>query len=82
MLMWGKSARPSGTCPIPISTTRLDDAQRMDSPLNSITPPAARISPEMARSVVVFPAPFAPTMTASSPGHASRLTSQSACASP
>jgi hypothetical protein len=32
----------------------------MDRPWNSIAPDVGRTSPEMARSVVLFPAPFAP----------------------
>jgi hypothetical protein len=57
--------RPSGTCAIP---ARAAAPGRRGSFLSSkITSPLRRTVPETARSVVVLPAPFAPSTATSSP---------------
>ena len=50
-------------------------------PSSSITPERDTI-PEIARSVVVFPAPFAPSTATTSPSRTTRETSYSACTGP
>ncbi len=66
-LMRAKTRRPSGTCPKP---SRAIASGRMPVtllPRKRIWPDVARTKPLIARSVVVFPAPFAPRSATISP---------------
>jgi len=52
--------RPSGTWPIPRATILWAGSWVMSSPRNLMVPLLGLSSPEMVRSVVVFPAPLPP----------------------
>ena len=52
--------RPSGTCAIPIRTIASGERRASDLPAKRISP-LERTVWEIARSVVVLPAPFAPS---------------------
>ena len=56
-----KTIRPSGTWEIPSRTISCGFSFRSGFPSKRISPWLGGISPEMARSVVLFPAPLAPT---------------------
>src|SRR5258707_6119927 len=58
--------RPSGTWAIPVRATGSGDHDALACPANSISPPL-RTRPEIARRVVVLPAPFAPSSATISP---------------
>src|SRR4051794_1155877 len=62
-----KMRRPSGQCEMPSSTIRCGEAWLMSFPSYRIAPCDGRSSPEIVRSVVVFPAPFEPIRATSSP---------------
>ena len=68
----GKMPRPSGTCSRPRRVIRSAGWPVMSSPPNRTQPAMAGIIPEMARSVVVLPAPFAPSRATISPSSTSR----------
>ena len=55
-----KIPRPSGAWATPSATIWFEGTPTSDFPWNSTAPFVGRTSPEMARSVVLFPAPFAP----------------------
>ena len=63
----GKISRPSGTCTRPRATRRSGLSAVMSSPSNRMRPRAAGTRPEMQFSVVVLPAPLAPSRQAISP---------------
>ena len=63
----GKTLRPSGTWAIPFATMTSGGRPSMRSSSSRISPVESFSSPEIARSVVVFPAPFAPIRVAIPP---------------
>src|SRR5439155_5893348 len=75
-----KVPRPSGTCAIPRRATA-SGARGSRSPAKTSSP-LRRTVPEIARSVVVFPAPFAPSTATSSPSSTSSETPWSALTGP
>ena len=58
--------RPSGTWAIPARATASGELRAMLLPAKAIRPPR-RTVPEIARRVVVLPAPFAPSTATASP---------------
>ena len=66
-VMCGNTRRPSGQCAIPLATTRGGLAPAMSLPSNSIDPERGATSPEIARNVVLLPAPLAPIKATSCP---------------
>src|SRR5919198_2449368 len=58
--------RPSGTCAIPARATASGERRSSERPAREIRP-LRRTVPETARSIVVFPAPFAPRTATTSP---------------
>jgi hypothetical protein len=66
-VMEGKTRRPSGQWATPSCRMRRAEALVMSSPSKMSRPPAGVTSPEIALSVVVLPAPFAPISVTSSP---------------
>ena len=75
-VMVGKSWRASGTWAMPRATTCEDARPSTRSPANSMRPARSGKSPEMARRVVVFPAPLLPIRATVSP---SRTSSEASC---
>ena len=69
-----KTRRPSGQWATPSRTMRDGGSRSMRSPAKRIAPARGRISPEMVRSVVLLPAPLAPSSATTSPGATARLT--------
>ncbi len=69
--MRGKSFLPSGDWEMPIFTTVCAAELVMSFPRNTILPARGRLSPLMERSVVDFPAPFAPIRVTISPSRTS-----------
>src|SRR6266540_4799930 len=69
----GKIWRPSGDRHMPLRTRWSARSLVMSSPANLMFPPATACSPEMARIVDVFPAPFAPISATISPSSTCRL---------
>ena len=63
----GKSWRPSGTWAMPRPTISADRSPSRRAPSSSITPRRTGSSPEIARSVVVLPAPLPPIRATVSP---------------
>src|SRR5580765_5400849 len=61
------SPRPSGTWAIPSRARALGDVRARSSPPNRTRPAIGRTRPETTRSVVVLPAPFAPSSATTSP---------------
>jgi hypothetical protein len=59
--------RPSGTCTMPACTRWRADLPARSMPSKRIVPPQVGWTPEIARSNVDLPAPFAPTSATSSP---------------
>src|SRR5215218_3168150 len=76
-----KSPRPSGTWAIPSRATLSGLRPVIDRPANVIWP-AVLTMPHTARSVVVFPAPFAPRRATTSPSSTVRETPCSAVIGP
>ena len=66
-VMWGKTRRPSGQWAMPRSRTCGGEQSAMSSPSNMMLPRAGRSSPEIARRVVLLPAPLAPIRATSWP---------------
>src|SRR6185437_2342010 len=66
-VMPGKMPRPSGDWHSPRRTRRSARSLEMSSPSNRIRPLLSGRSPEMARMVVVLPAPLAPISATTSP---------------
>ena len=66
-LMRGNSRLPSGLCEMPRFTTVCGAAPVMSSPWKRIAPCRGLLMPLIARSVVDFPAPFAPMRVTISP---------------
>ncbi len=58
--------RPCGTCAMPAAAICSGRRPMIECPAK-FAAPVPSIIPEMARSVVVLPAPFAPRMTTTSP---------------
>ena len=58
---WRNRRRPSATCSTPAATMRSGRAPPMSRPSSTILPAAGRSKPEIARSVVLLPAPLLPT---------------------
>ena len=71
--MPGKMPRPSGACPMPRTTRRSARIRVMSAPSKTIEPWATGRSPEIARMVVVLPAPLAPISATTSPSLTVRL---------
>ena len=63
----GKRRRPSGLWAIPLLTIACGLAFVISPPWNRIAPWRGRLRPLIARSVVDFPAPFAPMRVTISP---------------
>ena len=76
-----KMPRPSGTCATPERATDSGPAPRSRLP-PTITSPLRRTMPETARSVVVLPAPFAPSSATISPSSTVKETPCSAATCP
>src|SRR5579875_1349108 len=74
--------RPSGTRATPRSTIAAGRHPVIGRPSNTMLPPSARTIPIRVLSVVVFPAPFAPTMLTISPRSTANETPCSALKSP
>src|ERR1700681_3043873 len=72
----GKMRRPSGTCAIPSATTSSGCSPSSGLPANRIVPDDGAITREIALSVVLLPAPFAPSSDTISP---SATTSEMPC---
>ena len=72
--------RPSGTWAMPAFATA-SGPPRSGFPAKTISP-LRRTVPETARSVVVLPAPFAPSTATTAPSGTSRETPLSACTGP
>jgi len=72
----GKISRCSGTRPMPRRYTSFGAAFVISSPRYRTCPESTASWPMMVRSVVVFPAPFRPTMETTSPSSTSRETSR------
>ena len=70
--MRGKSRLPSGLCAMPRFTIVCGAAPVMSSPWKRIEPWRGLLMPLIARSVVDFPAPFAPISVTISPARTSR----------
>ena len=68
----GNVPRPWGTWAIPARTMASADESTIDWPAN-VTFPERWIVPEIARIVVVFPAPLAPSTTTISPSSTGKL---------
>src|SRR5712692_5672981 len=81
-VMDGNSWRPSGTCAMPSATISAGERPLSRRPSSSMVPLRTGRSPEMARSVVVLPAPFEPTRATASPRRTSRETALTAVMSP
>ncbi len=67
---------------MPISARLLAGTASSDSPRKRTSPPRGGRSPEMARSVVVLPAPFEPSKVTISPSSTRSETPNSTCTSP
>ena len=78
----GKSWRPSGTWAIPPATTAADDSPLIRRPSSSTVPRRSGRRPQIARSVVVLPAPFEPISATISPWRTSSETPRMAVMSP
>jgi hypothetical protein len=61
---------------------REGDSRSIAAPFMRIVPALGRTSPEIARSIVVLPAPFAPSSVTTSPALTSRLTPRNAVIAP
>ena len=72
-----KRPRPSGTWATPRRATDSGRRRAIERPPKTISP-AVRTIPEIARSVVVLPAPFAPSSATTSPSSTESETSWSA----
>src|SRR3954447_14212370 len=72
-VMPGKMPRPSGDWETPRTTRRSARSRVMSFPSNRIVPRATGRRPEIARMVVVLPAPFAPISATISPSPTVRL---------
>src|SRR5919197_2400005 len=73
--------RPSGTCATPSRATSSGDRRTRSLPSSRMRP-VRRTMPLMARSVVVFPAPFAPSTVTIAPSPTSSVTPCSARMAP
>ncbi len=78
----GKSWRPSGTSEMPRSMISWTGSPLICRPFQRMRPAFAAMRPQRVRSVVVFPAPFAPTSDTSCPLATSKETPQRAWAGP
>ncbi len=65
--MLAKTPRPSGTWAIPRRAIRWDGRPAIGTPLWTTLPEEGRTTPESARRMVLFPAPFAPIRQTISP---------------
>jgi hypothetical protein len=74
--------RPSGECAIPRLRMVCAGAFVSVSPSNRMSPPRGRSNPEIVRSVVVFPAPFAPMRQTIWPASTVNDTSRTASIAP
>jgi hypothetical protein len=81
-LMRGKSLRPSGDCAMPRLTISCAGTVVMSRPWKRIDPWRGRLSPLIERSVVVLPAPFAPSSVTISPSRTTSDTPLSAWIDP
>ncbi len=70
--------RPSGTCAMPSATISCGATPVIDVPASRTVPRDGRTSPEIARRVVVLPAPFAPISVTTWPSSTEKLTPLSA----
>jgi len=65
--MVANTRRPSGECASPARAMRCASIPVMSCPASSTLPPRGLIMPEMARMVVVLPAPLEPISVTSRP---------------
>ena len=72
VMRW-KHLRPSGDCEMPRRTMSCGATRAMSRPRNLIVPVRAGVRPEIERSVVDFPAPFAPISVTHSPSSTLRV---------
>ncbi len=80
--MTGNTLRPSGTWLIPRATISCAARPESGSPSSRTSPDAGHTSPDTVASVVVLPAPFAPSRATTSPDPTRRLTPRSAVTEP
>ena len=78
----GKILRPSGTCATPMRTIWRGLRPAIFLPSKTIEPERGATRPEIARSVVDFPAPLDPSSATSAPSSIEKLTPRSASISP
>ena len=76
MVIPGNTPRPSGAWINPAATRRCALTLPMSAPSNQTEPDVSGSSPEIARIMVVFPAPLEPSSVTSSP---SCTTSETPC---
>ncbi len=81
-LICGNTRRPSGQCAIPLASTRGALAPVMSMPSNRIWPERGGTRPEIARNVVLLPAPLAPISATSWPAFTSSEMPRSAVTPP
>src|SRR5262249_25195527 len=81
-VMCGNTRRPSGQWAIPRRRISWAASPWISRPSKRMRPAAARTSPEMVRSVVVFPAPLAPSRHTNSPAPTVSVTPWSAAIRP
>src|SRR5215472_5610784 len=67
---------------MPLRGTSCGGQRARSKPSNSMVPRLRRVSPMIARSVVVLPTPLRPSSAAASPGFTSRLTPCRICSLP
>jgi hypothetical protein len=74
--------RPSGTCTMPPRTIASGAPPWISAPRNFTWPLRGAMMPEIVFSVVVLPAPLAPSTVTIFPSVTERLTPRSACTGP
>ncbi len=74
--------RPSGACAMPRATSSCEASRVTSSPRKRRAPPEGRSIFEIARRVVVLPAPFAPMSATTSPAGTSSVIPRSASMPP
>ena len=79
---WERAGGPPGTWAMPRATTRAGESPSIRAPSSAIVPRRSGTSPEIARSVVVLPAPLPPMSATISPAPTSSDTSRTATRSP
>ena len=78
----GNTRRPSGTCATPMRTIARGLRPAIALAVEEIEPERGATRPEIARSVVDFPAPLEPSSATSAPSSIEKVTPRSASISP